>query len=200
MHRPRQLTLTRVQRRYRCLAIGFGALTMLIGVAPATAHEADGNPARIHSGSCERLGAVVFPLNGVSASVDINDAPVATPVAVNADSAYQVAVSETTIEAPLDALLGGEHALMIYESDEDMTGIACGNIGGAMMGGVLVTGLGEIEVPGHSGIALFQPDGDRTVVTILMGHDLAPVSAAGAGASLHDEGSESTEAEATPAA
>ena len=52
---------------------------------------------------------------------------------------------------------------MIYETDEDLQAIACGNIGGALMGDTLVVGLAEMGVPGHTGFALFRPDGDQTM-------------------------------------
>lgn len=185
-------------RRSRWLSGGLAVLVMAAGMAPAAAHEADGNPARIHAGSCEQLGAVAFPLNGVGAGVDLDDAPIATPTTVNPDSSATVVVSETTIDAPLTDILGGEHAVMIYESDEEMTGIACGNVGGAMLGDQLVAGLAEIGVAGHSGFALFQPEGDQTAVTILLGHDLAPVSAAGGGEAASDDAEEGDHEDAAP--
>lgn len=159
----------RSPRAPRWQAVGLGALLIAAGAAPGAAHGADGNPARLHTGSCEELGAVAFPLTGVGASVDLEDAPLATPTAVNADQSTAVAVSETTIEAPLEAILGSEYAVMVYASDEDMSGIACGNVGGAMVDDRLVTGLTAFGQPGIAGFALFEPDGEQTVVTILLG-------------------------------
>jgi hypothetical protein len=149
------------------------------GAGPALAHEEHGHPTRIHEGTCEALGPVAFRLNGVGGSVDVDNAPIATPTAVNADSAYQVLVSETTIDGAIKDLLAGQHAVMIYESDEAMDALACGNVGGAMTGNTLVTGLAETGVPGHIGFALFRSEGDQTVVLVLLGHGLAPVSASG---------------------
>ena len=162
------------------LAVALGATALLAGLSPALAHEEHGHPARIHEGSCEALGPVAFRLNGVGGSVDLDNAPVATPTAVNPDSAYQVMVSETTIDGTIEDLLAGEHAVMIYESDEAMDAIACGNVGGALNGETLVTGLAEAGVPGHIGFALFRPEGDQTDVLVILGHGLAPVSASGA--------------------
>jgi hypothetical protein len=153
---------------------------LFAGQSQALAHEEHGHPARIHEGTCEAIGPVAFRLNGVGGSVDLDNAPVATPTAVNADSAYQVMVSETTIDGTIDDLLAGEHAVMIYESDEAMDAIACGNVGGALNGETLVTGLAESGVPGHLGFALFRPEGDQTDVLLILGHGLAPVSASGA--------------------
>jgi hypothetical protein len=88
-----------------------------------------------------------------------------------------VLTSETTIDGTVEDLLTGEHAVMIYESDEAMDALACGNVGGALSGEMLVTGLAEAGVPGHIGFALFQPEGDQTTVLVILGHGLAPVSA-----------------------
>src|SRR5215211_1930072 len=158
------------------------ATALLAGPSPALAHEAHGHPARIHEGSCQELGPVAFRLNGLGGSVDVDNAPVATPMAVNSDSAYQVMVSETTIDGTIEDLLGVDHAVMIYESDEAMDAIACGNVGGALHGETLVTGLAEAGVPGHIGFALFRPEGDQTDVLVILGHGLAPVSVPAAAA------------------
>ena len=157
------------------------AVTMSVAASGTTlAHEAHGHPVRIHEGSCEEIGPVGFRLNGVGGSVDLDNAPVATPTPVNPDSAYQVMVSETTIDATIDEVLAADHAVMIYESDETMDAIACGDVGGAMHGDTLITGLGEAGVPGHVGFVLFQPDSDKTRVSVILGHGLSPVSASSA--------------------
>ena len=166
------------QRWFFPLAVALGVVTADAG--PALAHEEHGHPTRIHEGTCEELGPVAFRLNGVGGSVDLDNAPVATPTAVNADSSYQVLVSETVIDGSIEELLSGQHALMIYESDEAMDAIACGNVGGARTDEMLATGLAEAGVPGHIGFALFRPDGDQTDVLVVLGHGLAPVSASGA--------------------
>jgi hypothetical protein len=175
------------------------------GAGPALAHEEHGHPTRIHEGTCEALGPVAFRLNGVGGSVDVDNAPVATPTAVNSDSAHQVLVSETTIDGTVEDLLASELAVMIYESDEAMDAVACGNVGGALNGNTLVTGLAEAKVPGHIGFALFRSEGNQTVVLVLLGHGLAPVSSSGGVAgdvhaeedtAAHDE--EHSHAAATP--
>jgi hypothetical protein len=172
------------------LALALVATAMFAGLSSALAHEEHGHPARIHEGSCQELGPVAFRLNGVGGSVDVDNAPVATPVAVNTDSAYQVMVSETTIDGTIEDLLAGEHAVMIYESDEAMDAIACGTVGGALKGETLVSGLAEAGVPGHIGFALFRPEGDQTDVLVIIGHGLAPVSASGAQEAAEDHGAE----------
>jgi hypothetical protein len=161
------------------LVLWLGLLALLGGTGHALAHAADGHPAKIHEGTCEALGRVAFPLTGVGASVDLNQTPIATPAPVKPQVSYQVLISETTIPASLETLLSGEYAVMIYETDEDLQAIACGNIGGSLMVDTLVVGLAEMGVPGHTGMALFRPDADQTLVTILFGHGLSPVSASG---------------------
>jgi hypothetical protein len=176
---------------------------ILAGASNVGAHAEHGHPARIHNGTCESLQGVAFRLNGVGGSVDAEGAPVATPTIVNPSSAYQVMTSESVIDAPIEDLMSSEHAIMIYESDEVMEGISCGNIGGAMMGDELITGLAEMRIPGHLGFAIFTPDGDQTDVTIIIGHAMAPVSAGGAvDDHEHSDGDHDDEeaAHATPAA
>jgi len=158
---------------------GMCGMLSMAGAGSALAHTEHGHPARIHEGTCEDLGRVVFRLNGIGGSVDQDNAPVATPTAVNPDSASQVMLSETTIDGSIDDVMAADHAVMIYESDEAMDAISCGNVGGAMLDGSLVTGLAEAGVPGHIGFALFQPEGDQIVVSIILGHGMAGVSAAG---------------------
>jgi hypothetical protein len=162
------------------VAASLAAVLLFASVSVTPAHEAHGHPARIHEGTCEELGAVAFRLNGVGGSVDLDNAPLATPTAVNSDNAYQVMVSDTTIDGTLDDLLASDHAVMVYESDEDMQAIACGPVGGAMSGDTLITGLAEAGVPGHLGFAHFRPDGDGLAVSLIIGHAMAPVSASGA--------------------
>jgi hypothetical protein len=173
------ITISRSFRRQWFFALAVALGVVVPGAGPTLAHEEHGHPTRIHEGTCEVLGPVAVRLNAVGGSVDVNNAPVATPAAVNADSSYQVLISETTIDGTIEDLLAAEHAVLIYESDEAMDAIACGNVGGALNGNTLVTGLAEAGVPGHIGLALFRSEGDQTVVLVVLGHGLAPVSASG---------------------
>jgi len=156
-----------------------GMLMLPSGADHTLAHAADGHPAKIHEGTCEALARVAYLLTGVGAAVDLDQQPIATPAAVNLESSYQIMTSETTIPAPMETLLTGDHAVMVYDSDENLQAVACGTIGGAMLGDTLVVGLAEMGVPGHTGMVLFRPDGDQMSVTILLGHGLSPVSALG---------------------
>jgi hypothetical protein len=188
--------LTRLGR-YAALVLACG-LSLVVGSSATMAHAADGHPAKIHEGTCEALGPVAFSLTGVGATVDLDENPIATPQPVNADAAFGVETSQTTIDTTLEQLLSSDHAIMLYEDDEGMAAIACGNLGGAMLGDTLVVGLGEAGMPGHVGFAMLKPDGDKTDVTILLGKDLAPPSASGAEGHEHEEGDEATMA--TPGA
>jgi hypothetical protein len=176
------------------VAAWLGVAALITSAGPAQAHAEHGHPVLVHAGTCDDLGPVAFRLNGVGASVDLDNAPIATPTAINSDRAYQMMVGESTIDGTLEDLLAEDHAVMVYESDEQMDAIACGNIGGAMSGDALVTGLGEMGVAGHVGFALFQQEGDRLAVSVILGHALAPVSASGANAE-HEEGEEADDHE-----
>jgi hypothetical protein len=196
--------------RTAALSVWLATMMMLAAAGSALAHEEHGHPAAIHEGSCEQLGRLAYRLNGVGGSVGVDNAPIATPAAINPDNAYQVVVSETTIGARLADLLAGGHAVMVYESDEEMTGVACGNVGGPMLGDTLTTGLAEQGVPGHTGFAIFTPDGDKTNVEVIIGHGLDTVSASGTATEQDDDETttetheeehahDDAEAQATPA-
>src|SRR5215207_864095 len=175
--------------RWWAIAAASGVVMTLAGGGSTLAHEAHGHPARIHEGTCEALGPVAFRLTGVGGSVDAEGAPIATPTAVNVPAAHEVVLSETLIEVPVTDLLTTEHAVMVYESDEEMTAITCGNVGGAMLGDTLVTALAESGVPGHVGFAVFRPEGEGILVSLYLAHGLADLSAAG-GADDQAEGEE----------
>ncbi|MBA2597470.1 MAG: hypothetical protein H0V00_12685 [Chloroflexia bacterium] len=179
----------------RAAGIWLSAAALCFGASPTLAHAEHGHPARIHEGTCEQLGGVAVRLNGVGGSVDLDNAPVATPTAVNPDAAYQMMVSETPIDGTLDDVVTAPHAVMVYESDEAMEAIACGDVGGAMAGDTLITGLAESGAPGYVGFAMFSAEGDGTLVTVIIGHALAPVSAASGIAEPSDAGADEAEHE-----
>ena len=196
------MTTTRLRARDRAW-VNLAAATALAGamslavLGNAAAHAEHGHPARIHKGACESLQGVAYRLNGVGGSVDTEGAPVATPTAINPKTTYQVMVSDTVIDATIDDLLASDHAIMIYESDDAMEAIACGNVGGALSGDELIVGLGEARIPGHLGFALFTPDGDQTDVLVILGHAMAPVSASSGAANHEDEHDETDAREAS---
>ncbi len=121
------------------------------------------HPAHIHSGDCVNLGDVVFPLSDVSESALVEGTPIAG-TAVGAAGGIPVAISGTNVAASLADILASPHAINIHESAENIGNyIACGNIGGAMVGtSDLAIGLGELNGSGYSGVATLHDNGDGT--------------------------------------
>src|SRR5918999_2036968 len=137
------------------------ALSLLL-LVPASAAQDDANeahPAHIHSGTCDQLGDVVYPL-----------ADVATPTGeeMGAAGAHPVKVSEVNhVDVPLQEILDGGHAIYVHESADAIdVYIACGNIGGAGHerengeGMEIAIALAELNDSGHVGIAWLGDDGE----------------------------------------
>ena len=81
------------------------------------------HPAHIHSGSCDDLGDIVYPLTDVALAT--------AGEAFGAASAVPVEESDTTIDASLTDILAAPHAVNIHQSaDAIQNYIACGDIGG----------------------------------------------------------------------
>lgn len=179
-------------------------LSFLIGSpaisAQGTAAPADGgtdvdpsHPAHIHSGTCEKLGDVVFPLVNVTPlGVDVSPAtPIDFPVTPEeapgnpgtqeplvdaaAAGAGEIAGESTSqVDASLEDILADEHAINVHESPENIQNyIACGDITGTPTNGELVIELQELNDSGFMGDALLTDNGDgTTTVTItLIGMD-----------------------------
>lgn len=121
------------------------------------------HPAHIHSGNCTELGDVVYPLSDVSESALVNGTPIAGGVAGAAD-AVPVALSGTTVPAPLADLLASPFAINIHESAENIGNyIACGTVGGILIGASDISfGLSELNGSGYSGVATLHDNGDGT--------------------------------------
>jgi hypothetical protein len=194
----------------RRLALGLAGMavagSLALGAIPAQGHAEHGHPAKIHNGTCEELRGVAIELTGVGGTVSVDGTPVPETSAVNEKSAYQVLRGSTEIEATIDQLLAEPRAIMVYESDENMSAILCGNLGGLRVEDELAVGLAEINVPGHTGIAIIDEDEDApglVTVSVYVGHALSPVSAGGGThdddkAGDDDEGHD--DAETTPSA
>jgi hypothetical protein len=104
------------------------ASSLLLLLAPAIAAQDDENeahPAHIHSGTCEQLGDVVFPLADVVTQ---------TGEEMGAAGGHPVKLSEVNhVDVPLQEILDGEHAINVHLSAEEIgTYIACGTIGGVV--------------------------------------------------------------------
>jgi hypothetical protein len=150
------------------------AMGAMVGFGGASAQETDGpHPAHIHSGSCAALGDVVFPLSDVGGSMmDDGGTPMAG-TAMGSASAIPLKMSVTTVQADLNTILSGEHAINVHESAENIGNyVACGDIGGTVSDNSLVIGLGELNGSGHVGFAWLEDNGDgsTTVAVILMEH------------------------------
>ncbi len=137
-------------------------------------------PAEIRAGTCSGLGDVVVPLaNLVFTAGDLQGQSTATPVEQ----------SGTVVQFVIADFLAADHAVVVRESPQDSTVVACGDIGGAMNpDGTLAVGMLGINGSGLSGIAYFTPIDtfSNMLVTVLLVNQGEPVTvsveeAAGAG-------------------
>ncbi len=123
-------------------------------------------------------GPVTYAATGVGATVSPDGTPIPAVESFGSDRAVPVQTSMTTFDTNLTRFVKGDHAIVIYESDEAMDEeIACGTIGGAltaqmagmvMPGDELAIGLMEVNGSGHSGIALFAADGPKSTLRIFL--------------------------------
>jgi hypothetical protein len=166
------------------------AVIAMLGAGPGTAiaqaqEEGDeAHPAHIHDGSCETLGGIAFPLNDVAYSdmagggmamggTPAADSTMSTPVAmgemVGSTAAVPLEMSVTMVDVPLDQIADGRHAINVHKSAEEIdVYIACGDIGGQMLGNMLVIGIGELNDSEEAGVAVLTEMGDQTQVAIFL--------------------------------
>jgi hypothetical protein len=163
----------------------------MFGADWAGAHAADGHPARLQDGSCGNLGAVAFRLNGVGATVTAEGTPIPPPERVGAAAAFPADVSLTILDKLFTDVVKGEHAIVVYESDEAMDHvIACGDVAGVMTrqmagmtmpGDQVVFGLGDAIGSGLAGFGVIESiEGGKTMVAIFLGEGGAGTPAAAA--------------------
>ncbi len=178
--------MARVCTKAKATVAALGAVGLIVLTGPADegrAHEADGRPARIHAGTCEDFRGVVHILTGVGAETAPGGTPVPQPEQVGAADAFPVALSKTTVPVALTDLAEGEHAIVVYESDEAMDRpVACGAVGGpltsqmpgmTMPGDELAVWLAGEGGSGLAGVAVLEANGRDTIVRIYLGEDLA---------------------------
>ena len=111
--------------------IAVAALTLVVpaGLAQTPVSQADteaeAHPAHIHSGTCDQLGDVVYPLADVTYP---------TGEQMGAGGGHEVKISEMNhVDAPLQEIIDGGHAINVHESAEAIdVYIACGNIAGVV--------------------------------------------------------------------
>jgi hypothetical protein len=152
-------------------ALIVGAMMIVAGPRATSAQEEESHPAHIHSGTCDTLGEVVYPLTNVGAgSMNAEGTPTAMEQ-MGSDAATPVEVSVTTVQTDLATLLGADYAINVHESADNIGNyIACGNIGGMVMDGTdLAIGVAELNESGYLGTALLHDNGDgTTTVTVAL--------------------------------
>lgn len=186
------------------LLMTLATLSLAMSAPPAWA-QGDGDaphPAHIHSGSCADLGDIVAPLT------DVTEATAGE--AFGSDAAVLVKESETDVALSLNDILAAPHAVNIHESAEAIqVYIACGDIGGRVVGGQLLIGLQEIDGSGHNGVAVLETGDAGTGVTVYLAEQgadgdteeatAAPDAAASTAPADAAEATEAPAAEATEA-
>ena len=146
------------------LALGFGGVSL----AGAQDDADESHPAHIHSGTCDELGDVVYPLGNISAEALTDGTPMAGET-MGPESAIPVKSSVTTVAAALADIVDGGHAINVHESQDNIGNyIACGDVGGAMLESQLVIGLQELNDSGHAGVAILEEMGEETLVTVYL--------------------------------
>ena len=169
--------------------LALGATSALAQDATPSAGAEPPHPVHIHSGTCDALGDVVYPLNDIVPYQITNSfsfGPVATPEAgsmatplpgVTVTQTTPVLFSFTHIDADLAELVGGGYAVNAHESAENIQNyIACGTIPQCM--GVAcpaVTGVAVELAPqndsGYFGVARIDADKDGgSNVTVFLFH------------------------------
>lgn len=159
------------------MAAGIAGFLLLTGLAigsasgPVSAQEMAmvAHPAHLHAGDCAAPGEVKFPLTDVSATFGVDGTPMAGMEMVGQATAIPVDASATTVSASLVDIIAGGHAIVVHESADSIQNyLACGAIGGYMMGTTdLPVGLGAVNDSGYSGVAWLHDNGDGTTTVYL---------------------------------
>jgi len=157
-------------------ASSFATLHVLAGPGEGTSTTATAaqtatrpHPAHIHNGTCAELGDVVYPLNDVGGALADEGTPVASERALGAETAIPVAVSVTSVDTMLFSLRSGAFAINVHESAENIGNyIACGDIGGTLLGDDLIIGLHPLNNSGMAGVAVLHGNGTNTIVTVYL--------------------------------
>lgn len=150
------------------LAVGSRGIVAQDATPEGDAVAVQGRPIHIHSGTCDELGDVIYPLNPVEVAEGVTEG--------NAD-ATSVETSATTVDVALADLLAEDFAINAHLSDDEIsTYIACGEIGGVpLVDGAIAIGLREQEGSGFAGIAYLAPAPDnaaQTTVSVFLAEDL----------------------------
>lgn len=113
--------------------------------------EAPARPVHIHAGTCEELGEIVYPLNPI-------ELPQGEAIG-DFDEAVVTGISYTPLEAPFPELIGGQYAVNVHFSEDQIGNyIACGEVGGVLTEqGALPIVLQEVNDSGFAGVAFLSP-------------------------------------------
>lgn len=134
-----------------------------------------GHPVHLHSGTCAKLGAVVYPLADLTApskSATPTAAKAGTPTAAEAGTptagAAVVASSTTKVKVALKDLEKTPFAINAHESTDNIADyIACGDVKGDAKGGKLTITLSELSKSGLEGDATLTDNGDGTTTVVV---------------------------------
>ena len=123
----------------------------------------------LHAGLCDAPGAVVADLGAVGSAMTLNGT--AVPVeTVGAPPSGTLELAVVDLPIPLTTIVGGEHSIVVHRSAEDLSILACGNVGGQLAGGTKLPVPLAAGVDGQHGIAVLADSGDGTTrVSILLG-------------------------------
>lgn len=126
------------------------------------------HPSHIHRGTCADLDPnPEYPLSDVG------------PVLPEAEPG-SIEVGITSLDVSLDALLAEPFAINLHESTENVENyIACGDIVGTPVDGMLAVGLNELDDSGYSGVAVLSTTGTGgTDAAVYLGFGLSQDAAA----------------------
>lgn len=121
-----------------------------------------GYPAAIVDGGCDSFSEHVVDLTDIA---PIDGDP------VGSEQAELALTSFTETDAPMSDLLESDHALVIFDANDDTVVVACGEIGGVPNDGALTFALHAVNKSDVTGIGFISPvpdDEDRTLVTIFI--------------------------------
>jgi copper chaperone CopZ len=126
------------------------------------------HPAHLHQGTCGQMDQQpAYTLNELAMSLSSMEQAPAIPVMA----------SVTTVEASLTDLLAHPYALDVHEAREialaDQGPLACGDLGGQVLGDTLAFGLREQQGSGLSGVAVVKAAGNQTMITLYLAHGLS---------------------------
>jgi len=149
-------------RLFVCLCAAFALVGVAASGAIAQGDATVAHPSHIHVGTCDQLDPnPAYPLSDVAA--------------VSADATRgDVEVGNSTVDVTLDELLASPYAINVHESAENVANyIACGNISGPVVNGLLLIPLHEQNGSGYAGIAaLAGNDAGGTNVSVYLAPNL----------------------------